>query len=194
MLSRLYVIYSTIFLVVLILSRCGMTPDPRYLSHPERKQNSAERIQDLQEQEIEHSVHELPNPLHPSFMSSETFERFQAEIQRFFQAPYQWGGASPAGTDCSGLITTLYKRAADINLPHQTIKLYSLGRAIRARDLAFGDLVFFHFKGRHSPDHVGFYIGNQFFLHASTSRGVVLSKLNEKPYAHIFVGARRILE
>ena len=118
---------------------------------------------------------------------------FKKEIQRFWGAPYVWGGASPAGTDCSGLIVTIYKRAMNISLPHSTYQLYRQGRSISGRELLFGDLLFFAPGGRGEPSHVGLYVAKGLFLHASVAEGVTLSRLADKPYFQEYLGARRIL-
>jgi len=124
---------------------------------------------------------------------AEIIARFRAEIQRFWEAPYVWGGASPAGTDCSGLIVTVYKKAMNISLPHSTIQLYRQGRQVGPQELRFGDLLFFSPRGRRDPSHVGLYVDKGMFLHASVSQGVTLSRLADNPYRQEFLGARRIL-
>ncbi|MBN1543472.1 C40 family peptidase [candidate division KSB1 bacterium] len=173
-------------------SACGLHPAPRNTPvSGSRKQNIQNSIGST---ESERQPAESPVIEQPSHLKPEQFDRFRREIQRFYRAPYAWGGASPAGTDCSGMIRTIYRRAADINLPHSTSRLFQTGSPVRARDLRFGDLVFFRFKSTSSPDHVGVYIDNEFFLHASVSQGVVLSRLTKAPYVSKYVGSKRILE
>lgn len=116
------------------------------------------------------------------------------EIQKFYGAPYLWGGDTPRGTDCSGMIKTIYKNAVDINLPHNADEISKLGVSVSKRRLMFGDLVFFSNLWSGRATHMGMYIDRGYFLHASSSRGVVLSKLNDKPYNRQFVGAKRILD
>jgi cell wall-associated NlpC family hydrolase len=127
-------------------------------------------------------------------VDADRFQRFKKELQTFYEAPYVWGGASSAGTDCSGFIRTVYRRAADMDLPHSVKKLYQMGNPIRIRDLQFADLVFFSFKMGRTPDHVGLYIGGLYFMHASSSRGVTLSRLSSTPYTESYVGSRRLLD
>lgn len=122
------------------------------------------------------------------------FERFKKEIQLFWRAPYQWGGASPSGADCSGLVATIYARAANIDLPHSTSDLFQIGNRIAPRSLRFADLVFFSENRGRRPTHVGIYIEKGYFLHASSSNGVRISKLRTPFYLNTFIGARRILE
>jgi cell wall-associated NlpC family hydrolase len=121
-------------------------------------------------------------------------ERFKAEIRRLWHAPYMWGGASPQGTDCSGLVYVIYQRAANISIPRSVGELYNQGLWVPAQLWQFGDLVFFS-KGRgQEPGHVGLYIENGFFIHASVSSGVILSRLSDSPFMETYIGARRFLE
>jgi lipoprotein Spr len=118
-------------------------------------------------------------------------EQMKTEIQKFYGAPYKWGGETPRGTDCSGMVKTIYKNAANIRLPHNAHAIYESSKKIYKVDLQFGDLVFFSSYGRRVT-HMGIYIDNGFFLHASSSRGVILSKLSDPYYKSQFVGAGRI--
>lgn len=128
-------------------------------------------------------------------IDKKSFYKFRQEIKTFWRAPYVWGGASPEGTDCSGFIVALYRRAVGKKLPHSTRLLFQKGSSIDQKRLGFADLVFFSFKNPHNrlPDHVGFYIKDNYFIHASVSKGVSLDNLNEKPYASLYIGARRVL-
>ena len=169
-----------LFVSLAMLSSCSLRPDPRfYTEEPAEETLIAPRdeAQDVLLSERE-----------------KLLNRFKNEIRKFWQAPYKWGGDSPSGTDCSGLIVTLYKNAAFINLPHSTELLWSNGSPVRLERLVFGDLVFFNNKGGRAPDHVGMYIDKGYFLHASVSKGVTLSKLSDRPWNRVYVGARRILK
>lgn len=126
-------------------------------------------------------------------LDAEHLERFKAEIRRFWQAPYVWGGASPQGTDCSGLVHIIYQRAADMDIPRHTTDLYDQGLAVAADMLRFSDLVFFNNGRGRVPQHVGLYIENGFFIHASVSSGVTLSRLSDPPFLENYLGARRFL-
>ena len=77
--------------------------------------------------------------------------------------PYRYGGASPSGFDCSGLVAYVYGRLG-VRLPHNAAAQYGYGRAIDSRHLEPGDLVFFHGLG-----HVGLYIGRGRIIHAPQS-------------------------
>jgi len=113
------------------------------------------------------------------------------EIQKFYGAPYQWAGDSPQGTDCSGMVKTVYKNAYDIDLPHNAHQIFKNGVKISKNNLQFGDLVFFSQNGFRAS-HMGIYIKNGFFVHASSSRGVTLDHLSERPYTYQLMGCVRV--
>ena len=121
-------------------------------------------------------------------------ENIKAEIKRFYGAPYKWGGSTPSGTDCSGMVMTIYKNASNIQLPHNADLMFRTTPKIAVRELAFGDLVFFSGNGGMRATHMGIYIKDGYFVHASSSRGVILSKLKDNPYRKQFIGARRVLK
>jgi cell wall-associated NlpC family hydrolase len=99
--------------------------------------------------------------------------------------PYRWGGASPAGFDCSGLVMWVYGRLG-ISLPHNAAALYGVGRSVARRALRPGDLLFFHGLG-----HVGLYIGRGRMIHAPQSgRTVEIQSLAVRRGS--LVGARRV--
>jgi cell wall-associated NlpC family hydrolase len=84
-------------------------------------------------------------------------------------------------------------RAYGIALPRTSRAMSRIGQPVSKGQLRFGDLVFFNTNGR-GVSHVGMYIGNGQFVHASTwRRGVLVSSLNERYYRQRFAGARRIL-
>jgi cell wall-associated NlpC family hydrolase len=100
-------------------------------------------------------------------------------------APYVWGGASPSGFDCSGLVSWVYGRLG-ITLPHNAAALYGVGRPVPLSAMRPGDLVFFSGLG-----HVGLYVGNGRMIHApQTGRSVEVEALDERSYPP--VGARRV--
>ena len=110
---------------------------------------------------------------------------------------YKYGGTTKKGMDCSGLIFTSYKKY-NVNLPRTTSGLKSTGDWIDLEDVNVGDLIFFATsKNSRKVNHVGIVTkvrtGNVEFLHASSSRGVMISSLAEKYWYFSFVQARRVL-
>jgi peptidoglycan DL-endopeptidase CwlO len=104
---------------------------------------------------------------------------------RYLGVPYVWGGESPKGFDCSGLVAYVYAQLG-ITLPHYAAAQYQLGVAVPRDQLQPGDLVFFD-----ALDHVGIYIGGGQFVHAPHT-GDVVKITTLVSYGDSYVGARRI--
>ncbi|MFQ5822620.1 MAG: C40 family peptidase [bacterium] len=116
------------------------------------------------------------------------------EIKSYLGVPYRWGGTSRAGMDCSGFVSTVYRKALGLELPHSTVKMSRLGESVAKNELRFGDLIFFKNIEYSGVSHVGIYLGKNYFAHASTTKGVTISNLSEKYYRKRFVSARRVYE
>lgn len=110
----------------------------------------------------------------------------------YLGAPYKYGGNSKDGVDCSGFTCNVYSSAVKRLLPRSTKEQYQTGVPVGKSDLQFGDLVFFNTAG-HNPSHVGIYIEDDLFVHASVVSGVTISSLESTYYKNRFVGARRIV-
>lgn len=116
--------------------------------------------------------------------------------------PYRSGAMSKSGTDCSGFSTQLYKNVFNINLSRQSKLQYQNDcyTTINKSDLQVGDLVFFVTNGKSMStsniSHVGVYVGGdqKIFVHASTSRGVIYSSLNEAYYQKTYLTAGRVVD
>jgi cell wall-associated NlpC family hydrolase len=113
-------------------------------------------------------------------------------IDSFMGTPYEYGGEGRSGIDCSGLVRQVYKQYAGFDLPHDTKKLYQLVKQVEAEDLVYGDLVFFS-DGWFSVSHVGIYVGDGKFVHASETYGVMVSSLEEDHFRRRYRGARRVI-
>jgi cell wall-associated NlpC family hydrolase len=106
---------------------------------------------------------------------------------QYLGTPYVWGGMSPAGFDCSGLIAYAYAQVG-VSLPHHAASQFNQGVPVGRGELQPGDLVFFDGLG-----HAGIYIGGDQFVHSPHTGDVVkISSLNDSWYAATWVGARRI--
>jgi cell wall-associated NlpC family hydrolase len=108
---------------------------------------------------------------------------------QYLGVPYVWGGSSPSGFDCSGLVVYVFAQAGRSGLPHYTGALWQMGVPVSYGELQPGDLVFFYGGG-----HMGIYIGGGQFIHAPHTGDVVkISDLSPgSSYAYSFLGARRI--
>lgn len=109
---------------------------------------------------------------------------------RFLGRPYQWAGIGNGGFDCSGLVYRVF-RMVGLVLPHSSFGQWRIGWAVPPWALRPGDLVFFRTYSP-GPSHVGIYLGANRFIHASYSRGVVISSLDEPYYRARYLGARRL--
>ncbi|MFQ5779822.1 MAG: C40 family peptidase [Nitrospiria bacterium] len=107
--------------------------------------------------------------------------------------PYRFGGTTPKGFDCSGLVYYVFRHAAGLTLPRTTRQLIHAGRPIRPNRLSPADLVFFKIE-RQKSLHIGIYIGNGKFIHAPSSGGKVnIQRLTVKYWKRRYLGARRVL-
>lgn len=104
--------------------------------------------------------------------------------------PYRYGGATPAGFDCSGLVQYAYRQLG-LSVPRTTEEQYSHAQLIRRRNMQPGDLLFFQFT--HTVSHVGIYLGGGRFVHApTTGRNVEVIALDQPYYRNGFIGAGRL--
>ena len=111
-----------------------------------------------------------------------------AIAMQYLGTPYVWGGSSPGGFDCSGLVVYVFAQVG-VSLPHYTGDLWNQGVPVSADQLEPGDLVFFNGLG-----HVGIYIGGGQFIHSPHTGDVVkISSLSDPWYSSTYDGARRIL-
>ena len=107
---------------------------------------------------------------------------------------YVYGGASPSGFDCSGFVTYVYKNFGYTVTRNASGQYRDNGVHINKSDLAPGDLVFFSSNGHVSVTHVGIYIGDDEFVHASrTGVGVIISRLDSTYYMGVWYGAKRVI-
>ena len=106
--------------------------------------------------------------------------------------PYHYGGTGRSGFDCSGFTSYVYKQKG-VSLPHNAAAQFARGAKVSKSQLKPGDLVFFH-CGRRGISHVGIFVGNGKFVHASSPRsgGVRVDSLNDGYYKSTFRGARRV--
>lgn len=119
--------------------------------------------------------------------------RMMREISKFMGTPYVLGGSNAEGMDCSGYTMTVYKNAAHRDLPRTSSEQAAMGRQVRLESLQFGDLVFFNTTGD-KASHVGIYLGDDLFAHASVSQGVTISSLQSTYFKKRYEGARRIID
>ncbi|MFA0441832.1 hydrolase [Vibrio sp. 10N.286.49.C2] len=109
---------------------------------------------------------------------------FLAEYKKWQGVPYRLGGTNYSGVDCSAFVQAVYKDAYSVSLPRTTAQQINIGSKVGYNDAKSGDLVFF--KTGYKTRHVGIYLGGNTFMHASTSKGVIMSRLDNPYWASTF--------
>jgi len=129
-------------------------------------------------------------PAKVSAKDSPVVKKMLAHYKQWKGVKYREGGMSKQGVDCSGYVYLAYKNSLNKKIPRTTKLLSQSGQLIRSTQMKPGDLVFFKtgFKVRH----VGIYIKDNQFMHASSSRGVMISRLSNPYWSDAFWMARRL--
>ena len=104
--------------------------------------------------------------------------------------PYQYGGSTLKGVDCSAFVQNTFRSKLGYEIPRTTRTQIRLGRSVSKHQLKPGDIVFFK-TGRNSL-HNGIYLGNSRFVHASSSRGVTISNLNNRYWLDTYYTSKRL--
>lgn len=112
-------------------------------------------------------------------------------VDEWYGVRYRRGGTSKSGVDCSGFSFAVYMAVYGIALPRVSREQYRISRKVSTTELQEGDLVFFNTTGS-GVSHVGVYLGNSKFIHASVSKGVMVNSLFESYYLKRFIGGGRI--
>lgn len=113
-------------------------------------------------------------------------------IEEWYGVRYRYGGTGKDGIDCSAFAQELYKNVFSTELVRTARQQFSSCKAVMdTNNLNEGDLVFFRTRGR-SISHVGIYLANDYFVHASSSQGVMISNLNNSYWSKRYAGAGKV--
>jgi len=160
-------------------------PEAPATTRAKQKASPGNTAPDLQsQQELDALVAEVMSEAPPLRVSLE------AQHEDWKGVPYRYGGLSPRGVDCSGFVYLTFLSRLGMQVPRTTTELLKSGEKVRRDDIRVGDLVFF----RTGPGnrHVGIYMGNGDFLHASSSQGVMTSSLSNPYWRQRYWQARRL--
>lgn len=114
------------------------------------------------------------------------------KIMDYLGTPYRFGGTASNALDCSAFTQRIFNESANIMLPRVAREQVNVGKKINKKDLQFGDLVFFYTYSKRFASHVGIYLGDNLFAHASSRHGVTVSSLESSYYKKNYLGARRL--
>jgi lipoprotein Spr len=113
-------------------------------------------------------------------------------VDRWYGTNYRLGGQDKEGIDCSGFAQKLYGEVYGVDLLRTAMEQFSSCKRVKKlADAEEGDLVFFHIRSKRIT-HVGVYLANNYFVHSSTSGGVVISNLNEDYWKKYYAGMGRV--
>ena len=120
-------------------------------------------------------------------------ERLILFAKKMLHLPYRFGGTGAFGLDCSGYVQKVYAFIG-LNIPRSAREQFHVGEAVDKKDLITGDLVFFKTYASF-PSHVGIYLGNNLFIHASSiSKKITIDSLESPYYFKRYIGAKRLIQ
>ncbi len=131
-------------------------------------------------------------PLGQTFITKKQGAQIVSTAKGLMGVAYVFGGTSPTGFDCSGLLQYVFKMNG-LAIPRLADEQYQLGRKAQKHQLSAGDLVFFT-TYTSGVSHCGIYVGDGKFLHASSSRGVTINSLDDEYWRARFVGAKKLVK
>jgi cell wall-associated NlpC family hydrolase len=199
-------------IMVFMLEGCGSS-SPRFGSegkksaHPESKSSHGPRFASKEAEEEAKENDKKPDSKIVENLSSGSRDfrkeknealkpldqsKMMREISKYMGVPYVLGGNGKDGMDCSGYTMTVYKNSIGKQLPRSSAEQAKLGSPVDLNTLKFGDLIFFNTNGE-SASHVGIYLGDDLFAHASVSLGVTISSLQSSYFAKRYETARRLV-
>ncbi|MGF1739751.1 NlpC/P60 family protein [Vibrio profundum] len=164
-----------LIVIALLLSACASSPPHQYSVSHHHKTN-----------------HHRATPPLKHYNQSQVLHRLYAQYSHWKGVRYQYGGYSHSGIDCSGFTRTTFHSQFGVRLNRTAEEQSEQGFSVSKSHLRPGDLVFF--KTGFFSHHVGIYLDRHRFLHASTSKGVMISSLNNVYWKDHYWKSRRVLK
>jgi len=177
----------TLLSISVVLAACSTVSGPTVSDSAQDLRGSAD-----QKRGSDPEPSQTETPQQPRTVLSRRAESVHGQMvveiaRKYVGTPYRWGGTSPSGFDCSGLVRYVYAQVG-VSLPHNAAKQYRYGLPVSRDRLEPGDLVFFD-RLRHN----GIYVGRGRFIHArQTGKRVSIASLDDDWYAEHWFGARRL--
>ncbi|MBI5102298.1 MAG: LysM peptidoglycan-binding domain-containing protein [Nitrospirae bacterium] len=153
-------------------------------------ESSAEHIQQVMGRNVEEEIKKVAET--EEFAEKSTNDKLITFAKKMINIPYKFGGTSILGIDCSAYVKKVYGLLG-VNLPRTAREQFKEGETIDRDELLIGDLVFFRTYASF-PSHVGIYLGNNLFIHASSKgRRVTIDSLETPYYLKRFIGGKRLI-
>ena len=183
--------FVLLLLTVLLVSLGGCWSNSKvtYVPHKERKQSSLQPALDGEKIEVAHPE-KLDKVRLQQVLNGERTEALKKHFTSWKGTRYRYGGLSRKGIDCSGFTLLTYKQLFGMSLPRTVREQVKKGKKVQKTSLRPGDLVFF--KTGVFQKHVGIYLENDQFMHASRSSGVMISRLDNIYWKKRYWQAKRI--
>ena len=143
--------------------------------------------------EVETLSEKLKIPLNHKDADDDKNIPLYVQCSTWIGTKYRYGGETKKGTDCSGMVKNIYSTVYKENIGRSTKQQFADSKKTSKSKAVPGDLIFFATsKKKNSPTHVGIYLKEDKFIHASTSKGVIVSSLDEAYYKKSFINFRKI--
>jgi len=170
------------------IRKTAMHVDKRDLTAKPERPNALADLEDMEE--LEEGWDDQPFEMDGTELS-QTQSVILKEFNVWKGTPYRMGGNTMRGIDCSGFVKHIYNKLFSLDVPRSSREFMSTGQRIDKDELKPGDLIVF--SPRSYPRHVGIYIGNNKFIHASRNRGVSMADLDQRYWKRAFRMARRLI-
>ncbi|HNX06091.1 MAG TPA: NlpC/P60 family protein [Bacteroidales bacterium] len=169
---------------MMVFSSCTTTRHRRPVTHKESKDHDNANTGLLKDYAAKLGV---------NFKGDEDIKMVSC-LAGWLNVPYKYGGNTKQGTDCSGLVSSVFKEVYNISMYRSSADQLKNVTEISKNQLKAGDLVFFKIDNN-KVSHVGIYLGENKFIHATTKKGVIVNNLDEEYYKkHYYTSGRVIMQ